>query len=47
MDAVGDALIPSFFSGRPTLTPGVFMSSTKAVIPLCFFSLSVTANSTQ
>ena len=40
---VEEARMPSFSSFLPRETPGVFMGTTKALMPLCFLLLSVVA----
>mmetsp|Transcript_5561 Transcript_5561/g.23109 ORF Transcript_5561/g.23109 Transcript_5561/m.23109 type:complete len:249 (+) Transcript_5561:2068-2814(+) len=44
--AVVDALMPSLSSGAPNEKPGLEVSTTKHVMPLCLSALSVVANTT-
>ena len=43
---VEEALIPNLSSFFPRLSPSVGLGTMNALIPLCFFDLSVVANTT-
>lgn len=44
---VEEALIPSLSSFFPSVSPSVGLGTINALIPLCFFDLSVVANTTD